>query len=398
MFEKAIGLKLGFNYQIKFFLILWLGEYKDGFSRAETIKDFSLKFGVPLKWVSVALNELLGRGYFVSQNEFNANNRIYTKYAISKKLEDRLVGQGCNHMAFLKLLLFKRSESNNSPLKKGRKKFHSHFNITDDSRLLLAVLIHMSDDCGVVTKCGVAELNKLTGMSKDKIRSHIEVLIKERYINRAISGLTGKYILGVKQGVYFLNLKHQAFLGDKCQGIVFDLGDGHKKTLEAYNLFKTKERLLTLLSFGVDMQQRHLDSVFFQDASDGLAGYFQSLINHYAALILISYPKSLGEKLGLRTIKGEWSKELADIELELIPESVKRNIENLTPAMARLLAEATLYSSIELAGAVRDELVAGKKADLLRGRFIINKYANKGCLGGGMVKSSDIIFNIEFFT
>jgi DNA-binding MarR family transcriptional regulator len=398
MFKELLSLKLGFSYQVKFFLILWLRKYNDGFSDGETIKDLSFEFDVPVKWVSMSLDELYGRGYFVREKRFNSRNRMYTAYAITEKLKVHMDDINCNHTSHLEALLFKRSESTSLAANSRGKKIHSHFKLVIDSRLLLAVLISISDDCGVVTDCGIVELGQLAGMSKDKVKNHIKLLVEHKYINRTISGLTGKYIFGVRQGVYFMNLKHPAFLGDKCQGKVFDLGEGHQKGLEAYNLFKTRERLSALFSFGVDMQEKYLDSVFFQDANNGLADYFQGRINHFAKLILINHPKPLIDKLDLKCLKGECLKELMDIESELIPESVKRNIENLTPTMARLLAEATLYSSIVLAGTIRDKLIAGEKADLLRGRFIINKYANKERLGNRVVKSSDIIFNIEFFT
>jgi hypothetical protein len=398
MFEKALGLKLDFSYKTKFFLTLWLGRYEAGFSNEETIKEFSLKFDIPFKWVSTALDELLGREYFVSQRAFNLNNRMYTKYAITKKLQDTLDGNTANHISTLESLIFKRSEFNSLSPKRGEKRVHSHFNIADDSRLLLAVLIHISDDCGVVTKCGVAELNKLTGMSKDKIKSHVELLVEANYINRTISGLAGKYILGVKEGVFFLNLKHPSFLGESTLNHLIYLGDRTTKGLEAYQLFHPIKDKLHLVIEEPSIFNKYLDSVrFFEKRNNMLADYYQNRVNHYAMLVIINHSNRLNDKCDSEYIESNFLHELEAIESELIPDSVKRNIENYRDTMARSLSVTTLYMAIKLAKSILHELSSEEIQKVLKGRFIISKYADDNRPGGRLPMKTDIIFTIELF-
>lgn len=75
------------------------------------------------------------------------------------------------------------------------------------NRILLAVLYSRAKSCGMVTDLGVMGLAKLSGLlTRDRVECQLNKLKTLDYLIDHVSGMTGKYLLGVTKGAFFLNV------------------------------------------------------------------------------------------------------------------------------------------------------------------------------------------------
>jgi len=108
------------------------------------------------------------------------------------------------------------------------------------NRLLLAVLLCKSDVCGVVRGVSISELSKLTGMSKDMLRSQLRALKVAGYIRSSVQGGIGICLFGMAKGAYFLNLRHCSFGGLAKSGVtaILPIVITHENgSLEGFRIF-----------------------------------------------------------------------------------------------------------------------------------------------------------------
>lgn len=77
------------------------------------------------------------------------------------------------------------------------------------NRLLLCVLIANSRGYGVVNNLSAKDISKLTGMTKDAIRSQTKKLIGLGYINKYVAGIGRSNIIGESASIYFLALREK---------------------------------------------------------------------------------------------------------------------------------------------------------------------------------------------
>ena len=75
------------------------------------------------------------------------------------------------------------------------------------SRILLAVLYSYANSCGMVSDLGVMGLAELSGLlTRDRVECQLNKLKTLDYLIDHVSGMTGKYLLGVTKGAFFLNV------------------------------------------------------------------------------------------------------------------------------------------------------------------------------------------------
>lgn len=73
--------------------------------------------------------------------------------------------------------------------------------------LLLALLVSLAGVCGEIRGVSRARLRAMMGMSYERLENQLLKLRRMGYLFGWIGGGTGKFILGVRYGVYWLNLK-----------------------------------------------------------------------------------------------------------------------------------------------------------------------------------------------
>lgn len=88
------------------------------------------------------------------------------------------------------------------------------------TRLLLAVLLGLADQGGVVREVGLGRLAHLVGMKRDRLEYHLETLAALGFIRVRIKGLTGKFLFGQVAGAMVLNVAHEAFLSRLPQVLI----------------------------------------------------------------------------------------------------------------------------------------------------------------------------------
>ncbi|UPR28413.1 hypothetical protein IS519_09295 [Vibrio crassostreae] len=78
------------------------------------------------------------------------------------------------------------------------------------NKLIFLVLLHFSDDFGHVSELGRAKIADITGMNKERVKSHVERLSSLGFINK-VPGGTIPQLMGKVSTQYYLNIWHSAF-------------------------------------------------------------------------------------------------------------------------------------------------------------------------------------------
>jgi len=187
------------------------------------------------------------------------------------------------------------------------------------NRLLLVILLMHADNCGVVRGLGVSDLMRLTGMSRDRLKSQLNKLKYCEFMCASLGGVTGRYLFGVAKGIYRLNLKHKFYQTNAYKPITVLIpnreGDYEnvrfiysqarftnralknirtdKNNRDNSNKIKEEFILKFLDRFSFDVKAslpNELDSnirLFFQDSDlSRVPKYLQLKINDYACVLL----------------------------------------------------------------------------------------------------------------
>ena len=85
--------------------------------------------------------------------------------------------------------------------------------LTPYNRLVLAALLVGSNSAGAVYGVGGSDLKRLAGLTDDGLRSQLSTLMQRGYLRSRVAGVTGRYLLGMSKGAYFINLAHPDFMG-----------------------------------------------------------------------------------------------------------------------------------------------------------------------------------------
>ncbi|MFA0428612.1 hypothetical protein [Vibrio sp. 10N.222.51.C5] len=79
------------------------------------------------------------------------------------------------------------------------------------NKLVFLVLLHFSDDFGHVSEFGRAKIAEITGMNKERVKSHVERLSSLGLIHKVEPGGTIPQLMGNVSTQYYLNIWHSAF-------------------------------------------------------------------------------------------------------------------------------------------------------------------------------------------
>ena len=80
-------------------------------------------------------------------------------------------------------------------------------NLPPRHRLLLAVMLHYSDECGAVRGLGISDLGSLASMKRDRCKKSLQELMEKEFIVAYSPGATGALLFGATPGMYLLNLE-----------------------------------------------------------------------------------------------------------------------------------------------------------------------------------------------
>ncbi|CAK1823247.1 Helix-turn-helix protein [Vibrio crassostreae] len=79
------------------------------------------------------------------------------------------------------------------------------------NKLVFLVLLYFSDDFGHVSELGRAKIAEITGMNKERVKSHVERLCSLGFINKVEPGGTIPQLMGNVSTQYYLDIWHSAF-------------------------------------------------------------------------------------------------------------------------------------------------------------------------------------------
>ncbi|MDR9829429.1 hypothetical protein RCJ22_27965 [Vibrio sp. FNV 38] len=79
------------------------------------------------------------------------------------------------------------------------------------NKLVFLALLHFSDDFGHVPELGRAKIADITGMNKERVKSHVERLSSLGLIHKVEPGGTIPQLMGNVSTQYYLNIWHSAF-------------------------------------------------------------------------------------------------------------------------------------------------------------------------------------------
>ncbi len=182
--------------------------------------------------------------------------------------------------------------------------------LSASNRLLMAVLLALADDCGVVRGIWPKAIARLVGMSGVQLRYQLGKLLGLGYLRAVVPGVTGRSLFGVSPGAYFLNLSHPDYADSvpPSSWLIYPasvMGEGSDRKRDAAVLYRQ------LMLSG----QRHLGSYWgailmdcevtgpdqvalLREYFDGvgspnLPDYFQMKIEEYASWMLTHHRRVL---------------------------------------------------------------------------------------------------------
>lgn len=111
--------------------------------------------------------------------------------------------------------------------------------VSASNRLLLVIMLSHADRFGIVSELGLADLSKLTGLTRAQVEAQLFKLNQLGLIRSKIPGFSGSKLLGSSKTVYFLNLHHPDYLDTYPAAVVLltaGLKDGEAPS-EAARIF-----------------------------------------------------------------------------------------------------------------------------------------------------------------
>ncbi len=154
--------------------------------------------------------------------------------------------------------------------------------LTYTNRLLLAVLLCRADRFGVVSDLGSAELCRLTGLNKERLRYRIQSLLKDGLIRAYVPGATSSILFKPTKSVYYLNLHHPelALGGDSAKIIA----------VQKYVFGMEDEFNEAGMQWREASMRPYWDGLFFRKVEQKKgAPVLQAKIDQYASLLLSRY-------------------------------------------------------------------------------------------------------------
>ena len=200
-------LPVSLSPESRFFLLRLIGLERDGIAPlGVSIKLLARQYGVTEKVVSAAIKELASHGLVVKTLQQGAKGRPANVHAFSetmtKMVHDAWV-QSTDHLhrQILQLLIDGR-------LAKG---VDENVLLNNAQRLFLVILLFNANEAGVVDSLSFNRLSKLTGMTRERLKSQLNRLMTLGYIEKYTVGVSCSKIFGRRPGVFFLNISADCY-------------------------------------------------------------------------------------------------------------------------------------------------------------------------------------------
>lgn len=165
-----------------------------------TVKELAAALGVTDRVVTTSLLELVDNGFLSHKKIVEGKGRPKSEYqclpAFTKKLKALSATLPMTHSSKIDHVLASAGKDVAS------------MSITN--RLLLAVLLAHADAFGVVRDLGLADLCKLTGLNRERVKGHIHKLQSISIFRFWKDGLTDPKLFGTVKTVYFLDMSHHS--------------------------------------------------------------------------------------------------------------------------------------------------------------------------------------------
>ncbi|HCH6462464.1 TPA: hypothetical protein ACF339_003337 [Vibrio parahaemolyticus] len=86
--------------------------------------------------------------------------------------------------------------------------------LRSSNKLFLLILVLHSDEMGVVSNLGTAEISRLMGgISKDRFKSQLTTMVENGLVRAYVPGVTGAELFGKVKAKYYLNVYHPLLTG-----------------------------------------------------------------------------------------------------------------------------------------------------------------------------------------
>lgn len=197
-------LTLDLPTETKYFLAVFLHEFGcEGHSNLKA-QELSKTLGLNSSTAKKSIDLLVDKGFLHREKIKHATGgRPSYKYTSSEQLNQHLtqldnLENDCHYEVLIGKVLSKsfsmRKKDNQSVLK-------------PPAKVLLAALLLRANKLGVVKNLKKADLEELTGMSKERLKSQIRLLSKTKYLSLYIHGMASTPIFGSTKSIYRLDLE-----------------------------------------------------------------------------------------------------------------------------------------------------------------------------------------------
>lgn len=200
----------GLNAEGKSFIVSLLSTHDINSEIVWNYKNLSQQYGVSDHVIRKALNYLTCNEYLIECPHPARVGKPTKRYRVTDKYKSDFLNKNshpyCMHTDLIQDLLSCKNKY------KGLRGSH---------RLLLIILLAVADEFGVSSKFGSAELCKLMGIKSGALKTQIDELKKQRFINAHVEGGSSQYLFGVTAASYFINLDHKEFSLIKPRTAIF---------------------------------------------------------------------------------------------------------------------------------------------------------------------------------
>lgn len=182
--------------------------YREGEFSAP-VKQIQKRYGVTLHTVNKTLRYLVQSGYVDRTNLPHRRGRPVGRYVFTSVMKRKVETvpkwvESLSTSTFWKQVIRQLVVSNDEVVQDEK--------YSVSNRYLVCMLALFSNETGVVTKLPAAQLRKITGFTALRLRSQLATLKEKKVLINYTGGVTGKYLFGKAEGIYFLNTEQVARL------------------------------------------------------------------------------------------------------------------------------------------------------------------------------------------
>jgi len=201
MHHALLSLDMGsISPEAKFFCVRFVAVSGGDQALKLTVKELAAALGVTDRVVTTSLLELVDNGFLSHKKIVEGKGRPKSEYqclpAFTKKLKALSATLPMIHSSKIDHVLASAGKD--------------VAGMSNTNRLLLAVLLAHADVFGVVRDLGLADLCKLTGLNRVRVKGHIHKLQSISIFRFWKDGLTDPKLFGTVKTVYFLDMSHHS--------------------------------------------------------------------------------------------------------------------------------------------------------------------------------------------